>query len=240
MSSPWSGRGSAGFRSPRPRDGAGAATKGRTAIRLICQRGRLVGSARNAKTSSTGRWICSVCSKSVIAGQSFALARPEIVTVRAVAPVDVMLLGPPRVERDGATVAFDTRKAVALLAVLALADRCGRATCWPNCCGRSTTPSTRAGRYGGTVRAALRGRCGLRGRDARQRLARAQRWAAGRRRRLPGRCGRGAGGRRGRRVPGRLPRGLRAARRAGVRGLAARRGRRAAARAGARPGAAGR
>ena len=64
-----------------------------------------------------------MCSKSVIAGQSFALARPEIVTVRAVAPVDVMLLGPPRVERDGATVAFDTRKAVALLAVLALADR---------------------------------------------------------------------------------------------------------------------
>ena len=43
--------------------------------------------------------------------------------MRAVAPVDVMLLGPPRVERDGAAVAFDTRKAVALLAVLALADR---------------------------------------------------------------------------------------------------------------------
>src|SRR3954454_4153089 len=96
---------------------------GRTAIRLICQRGRLVGSARNAKTSSTGRWICSVCSKTVIAGRSFALTRPEIVTVRAVAPVDVMLLGPPRVERDGATVAFDTRKAVAMLAVLALAQR---------------------------------------------------------------------------------------------------------------------
>jgi DNA-binding SARP family transcriptional activator/tetratricopeptide (TPR) repeat protein len=34
-----------------------------------------------------------------------------------------MLLGPPRVERDGETVAFDTRKALALLAVLALADR---------------------------------------------------------------------------------------------------------------------
>ena len=43
--------------------------------------------------------------------------------MRAVAPVDVMLLGPPRVERDGAPVAFDTRKALALLAVLALADR---------------------------------------------------------------------------------------------------------------------
>jgi DNA-binding SARP family transcriptional activator len=34
-----------------------------------------------------------------------------------------MLLGPPRVERDGVAVAFDTRKALALLAVLALADR---------------------------------------------------------------------------------------------------------------------
>ena len=43
--------------------------------------------------------------------------------MRAVAPVDALLLGPPRVERDGAPVAFDTRKALALLAVLALADR---------------------------------------------------------------------------------------------------------------------
>ncbi len=43
--------------------------------------------------------------------------------MRAVAPVDVMLLGPPRVVRDGSAVAFDTRKALALLAVLALADR---------------------------------------------------------------------------------------------------------------------
>jgi len=33
------------------------------------------------------------------------------------------LLGPPRVERDGAPVAFDTRKATALLAYLALVDR---------------------------------------------------------------------------------------------------------------------
>lgn len=39
------------------------------------------------------------------------------------APVEVMLLGPPRVHRDGARVAFDTRKAVALLAHLALSDR---------------------------------------------------------------------------------------------------------------------
>jgi DNA-binding SARP family transcriptional activator len=39
------------------------------------------------------------------------------------APVEVMLLGPPRVERGGSPVAFDTRKAVALLAHLALADR---------------------------------------------------------------------------------------------------------------------
>ncbi len=35
----------------------------------------------------------------------------------------VILLGPPRVERDGERVAFDTRKAIALLAHLALADR---------------------------------------------------------------------------------------------------------------------
>jgi DNA-binding SARP family transcriptional activator/predicted ATPase len=37
--------------------------------------------------------------------------------------LDVTLLGPPRVERDGKRVAFDTRKAMALLAHLALADR---------------------------------------------------------------------------------------------------------------------
>src|SRR5919198_3191470 len=34
--------------------------------------------------------------------------------------LDVSLLGPPRVERDGRRVAFDTRKAMALLAHLAL------------------------------------------------------------------------------------------------------------------------
>ena len=37
--------------------------------------------------------------------------------------LEVTLLGPPRVERDGERVAFDTRKAMALLAHLALADR---------------------------------------------------------------------------------------------------------------------
>jgi len=36
--------------------------------------------------------------------------------------IEVSLLGSPRVERDGATVAFDTRKALALLAHLALTD----------------------------------------------------------------------------------------------------------------------
>ena len=39
------------------------------------------------------------------------------------AAINVMLLGPPRVEREGAPVAFDTRKAMALLAHLALVDR---------------------------------------------------------------------------------------------------------------------
>jgi DNA-binding SARP family transcriptional activator/predicted ATPase len=37
--------------------------------------------------------------------------------------LEVKLLGPPRIERDGMRVAFDTRKAMALLAHLALADR---------------------------------------------------------------------------------------------------------------------
>lgn len=37
--------------------------------------------------------------------------------------IEVKLLGPPRVERDGTLVAFDTRKAVALLAHLALSAR---------------------------------------------------------------------------------------------------------------------
>jgi DNA-binding SARP family transcriptional activator len=43
--------------------------------------------------------------------------------VAAVAPVEVMLLGPPRVRRDGSAVAFDTRKALALLAHLVMTDR---------------------------------------------------------------------------------------------------------------------
>ena len=37
--------------------------------------------------------------------------------------IEVTLLGPPRVERDGALVAFDTRKALALLAHLAVTER---------------------------------------------------------------------------------------------------------------------
>ena len=37
--------------------------------------------------------------------------------------LEITLLGPPRVERDGEPVAFDTRKATALLAHLALAER---------------------------------------------------------------------------------------------------------------------
>jgi DNA-binding SARP family transcriptional activator/predicted ATPase len=41
----------------------------------------------------------------------------------AVAPVEISLLGPPRVRRAGQPVTFDTRKATALLAHLALAER---------------------------------------------------------------------------------------------------------------------
>ena len=42
---------------------------------------------------------------------------------RGAMALEVTLLGPPRIERDGERVAFDTRKAMALLAHLALADR---------------------------------------------------------------------------------------------------------------------
>jgi DNA-binding SARP family transcriptional activator len=42
---------------------------------------------------------------------------------RGVVGLDISLLGPPRVERNGEAVAFDTRKATALLAHLALAER---------------------------------------------------------------------------------------------------------------------
>jgi DNA-binding SARP family transcriptional activator/predicted ATPase len=51
--------------------------------------------------------------------------------------LEVTLLGPPRVERDGERAAFDTRKAIALLAVLALSEhpRSREALCgllWPD------------------------------------------------------------------------------------------------------------
>ena len=42
---------------------------------------------------------------------------------RSCPALEISLLGPPRVRRDGEPVAFDTRKATALLAHLALADR---------------------------------------------------------------------------------------------------------------------
>src|SRR5215218_5509237 len=42
---------------------------------------------------------------------------------RGAMAVEVTLLGPPRIDRNGERVAFDTRKAMALLAHLALAER---------------------------------------------------------------------------------------------------------------------
>jgi DNA-binding SARP family transcriptional activator len=68
---------------------------------------------------------------------SLAGGRPETVTVAAVLPaLEISLLGPPRVSRAGTPVGFDTRKATALLAHLALAGapRSREALCallWP-------------------------------------------------------------------------------------------------------------
>ena len=107
---------------------------GRTSSRLRCQRGRLAGSVTERedlldracdlhRVLERGHRPDGGSSPSVRESLRPEPARRGTVTVRAVAPVKVMLLGPPRVERDGAPVAFDTRKAMALLAHLALADR---------------------------------------------------------------------------------------------------------------------
>ena len=58
----------------------------------------------------------------MVVAARLARGRPGIVTVAAVA-LEISLLGPPRVRRDGEPVSFDTRKATALLAHLALAER---------------------------------------------------------------------------------------------------------------------
>ena len=55
-------------------------------------------------------------------GPTLAGRRPGIVTVAPVG-LEISLLGPPRVRRAGQPVTFDTRKATALLAHLALAER---------------------------------------------------------------------------------------------------------------------
>jgi DNA-binding SARP family transcriptional activator/Tfp pilus assembly protein PilF len=57
-------------------------------------------------------------------GAIFLADRPGIVTVGTLPPgLEIALLGPPRVRRNGEPVSFDTRKATALLAHLALAGR---------------------------------------------------------------------------------------------------------------------
>ena len=150
----------------------------------------------------------------------------------AVAPVDVMLLGPPRVERDGAAVAFDTRKALALLAVLALADRPRPR----DVLAELLWPEHDAEHARGALRrtlSALRSAVGPDFVDATRDQVSLVRGPGlyvdvDRFRALAG-DGDVAGA--AALFRGRVPGGLRAPRRARVRGLAARRGRRAAARA---------
>ena len=215
---------------------------GRTASRLICQRGRLAGS-REEGEHLVGRAERSLpCARRwSSSGGASPCARPGIVTVPAVAPVDVMLLGPPRVVRDGAAGRVrHAQGARAARGARAGRPAAARATCSPSCCGPSTTRSTRAARCGGRCRRCAR-RVGADFVDATrdQRQPRPRPGALRRRRPLPrARRGRRRGGRRGA-VPRRVPGGLRAPRRARVRGLAARRGRRAAARARDGAGAAG-
>ena len=138
--------------------------------------------------------------------------RPVIVTVADVAPVEVMLLGSPQVRRDGTAVAFDTRKALALLAHLALTDRARprdvlAELLWPEHDAEHArgalrrTLSTLRGAVGAEAIDATRERVALvRGSGLEHRRRPLPR--AGRRRRARGRGGS---------VPRRLPRGLRVA-----------------------------
>ena len=61
--------------------------------------------------------------------------------------LEVFLLGPPQILHGGIEVAVDTRKAVALLAYLALTPSASAATRWQPCSGpnmRKPTPARRS------------------------------------------------------------------------------------------------
>ena len=129
---------------------------GRTAIRLLCQRGRLAGCARNAKTSSGGRRISAVCSK----WSSWAELRPDPSGNRYGARGGAGRRNAARTPARGA------RRQPRWRSTRARRSRCspcsrwptgrGRATCSPSCCGPSTTPSTRGARCGGRCRRCAR------------------------------------------------------------------------------------
>ena len=161
-----------------------------------------------------------------------ARGRPVVVTVGGVA-WSRSAARPAARRRDGAPVAFDTRKALALLAHLAL-DRARRApaTRWPTCCGPAHDPEHARGALRRTL-STLRGGVGAEHLEADPRPGapgRGRRWSStstGSARWPPPATWRTA-------VEvfrGDLPGGLRGARRARLRGLGAGRGGRAAPRA---------
>src|SRR5437870_3051249 len=84
---------------------------------------------RRAVHGATGRTAVEVMPPASPRGVRFALRtrkRDETGRNRPIVTdmgLDIRLLGPPRVDRDGAAVTFETRKATALLAHLALSDR---------------------------------------------------------------------------------------------------------------------
>jgi DNA-binding SARP family transcriptional activator len=82
--------------------------------------GQAAGSTSKVPRKVTGPPYSYVLMRLSLAGR-----RPGIVTVAPVAAsgLEISLLGPPRVRRAGEAVAFETRKATALLAHLALAER---------------------------------------------------------------------------------------------------------------------
>ena len=71
--------------------------------------------------------LLAVCPLTVpilpLSASAFRYETVQAATIVAVVPVEICLLGAPAVRRDGEPVSFDTRKAIALLADLALAER---------------------------------------------------------------------------------------------------------------------
>ena len=177
----------------------------------------------------------AILSAGVCGGKVRSLAadlRPRGVRkpLRCASVLEISLLGPPRIRRDGEPVSFDTRKATALLAHLALAERARsrEALCellWPD-----QDPEHARGALRRTL-SAVRKAVGEEWMDTTGDSVALRPGASLDVADVPGADRRGRAGGRGRRLPRRAARGLLPAGQPELRRVAAARGGRAAARA---------